>query len=456
MIPQTNPATGPGAPVRIFFSYSQKDEKLRDALAEHLSLLVRQGLMETWHDRCIEPGSQWAGEIDRHLREAQIILLLVSSSFLASNYIYDIELGVAIERHQAGDALVIPIILRRCDWKSAPFGKIQGLPKNGKPVTSWKRRDDAFTNIAEGIRAVVEKWAKKPTRGPGPITNVRLRRNPFFTGRDEILANLYEAFRGKHGLPSIQILSGLGGYGKSQTAVEYVHRYSVDYKAVLWIGADTEAELHGDFLAIAKLLRLAAADMANARVAVDLVLEWLANNPSWLIIFDNADDPTLLKNLIPSGASGDILITSRASEFDVLGVAAPIEIPTMSPQEAVEFLFLGRISSSGQRQEDDAAGALAAELGYLPLALEQAAACIAALKTTIVDYRVSYDSRKLNLLEEFPPVAGDYTHSGGHHLEHELSGGGKIAQPPPTCSGLVRFSRRITFLWNFCPAASAS
>jgi hypothetical protein len=90
--------------IRLFFSYSHQDEALRDELAKHLSLLERDGVLRSWHDRQIVPGSDWAGHIDQHLEQAQIILLLISADFLASDYCYDGELNRALERHEAGEA----------------------------------------------------------------------------------------------------------------------------------------------------------------------------------------------------------------------------------------------------------------------------------------------------------------------------------------------------------------
>ncbi|XGV99811.1 MAG: toll/interleukin-1 receptor domain-containing protein [Leptolyngbya sp. BL-A-14] len=145
------------APIEVFFSYSHRDEELRDELAIHLSMLKRQGIIAAWHDREITAGSDWAGEIDTHLNTASLILLLVSANFLASDYCYDIELTQAMQRHAAGQARVLPIILKPCDWTGAPFGKLQALPKNAKPVTKWDDRDEAFLNIVQGIRAAIAR-----------------------------------------------------------------------------------------------------------------------------------------------------------------------------------------------------------------------------------------------------------------------------------------------------------
>ncbi|MCC5665845.1 TIR domain-containing protein [Nostoc sp. CHAB 5784] len=149
--------------VKVFFSYAHEDEALRDKLATHLSMMKRQGVIEAWHDREISPGSEWANAIDENLEVADIILLLVSADFLVSDYCYDIEMTRAMERHETRKARIIPIILRPADWNGATFGKLQALPKNAKPITTWQDQDEAFLNVAQGIRRVVEDIAKSKT-----------------------------------------------------------------------------------------------------------------------------------------------------------------------------------------------------------------------------------------------------------------------------------------------------
>jgi internalin A len=140
----------------LFFSYSHKDEELRDQLETHLKLLQRQRIISTWHDRKILPGNEWDHEIDSRLDRSAIILLLISSDFMASDYCWDKEVKRAIDRHKAKQATVIPVLLRSCDWKGAPFGKLQGLPTGMKAVTAWPDRDAAWTDVATGIRAIAE------------------------------------------------------------------------------------------------------------------------------------------------------------------------------------------------------------------------------------------------------------------------------------------------------------
>ncbi|MGB8988216.1 MAG: toll/interleukin-1 receptor domain-containing protein, partial [Candidatus Sulfotelmatobacter sp.] len=128
----------------LFFSYSHVDESLRDQLETHLSGLRRQGMISSWHDRRITAGEDFGAAIDSHINTADVILLLVSPDFIASDYCYEREMKRALERHQQGDARVIPIILRPCDWHDLPFGKLLATPKDGRPVTMWPNIDQAF------------------------------------------------------------------------------------------------------------------------------------------------------------------------------------------------------------------------------------------------------------------------------------------------------------------------
>lgn len=156
--------------LNVFFSYAHKDEDLRDELATHLALLKRSGKIRTWHDREIVPGGEWAGAIDENQEAADVILLLVSPAFIASDYCWDVELKRAMERHETGEARVIPIILRPVDWHEAPFGKLQALPRNAKPVTTWINRDEAYLNVARGLRTAIEETLKPRDAGAGPTT----------------------------------------------------------------------------------------------------------------------------------------------------------------------------------------------------------------------------------------------------------------------------------------------
>jgi hypothetical protein len=167
-------------PVEIFYSYSHRDEKLRDKLHTHLAVLERGRLISEWHDRKITAGDEWKGRIDERLKSAAIILLLVSPDFVASDYCYDVELRHALKRHRRGDARVIPIILRPCEWKFTPFAALQSLPTDGRPITTWTNRDKAFLEIANGIRkAVLDLAALRPPPPVRWIVEIKAQLNEF-------------------------------------------------------------------------------------------------------------------------------------------------------------------------------------------------------------------------------------------------------------------------------------
>ena len=151
-------------PVKIFFCYAHEDEPLLNKLKTHLRPLQRTGLVDVWHDRDISAGSEWEQEIKEQLNAAQIILLLISPDFMNSDYCYGVEMQRALERHDSEEACVIPIILRYVYWRGEPLGKLHALPTDGKPVKSqnWYDLDEAFFDITEGIRKVVEEKTMQP------------------------------------------------------------------------------------------------------------------------------------------------------------------------------------------------------------------------------------------------------------------------------------------------------
>ncbi len=144
--------------VKIFYSYAHKDEYFRNKLETHLKILERTGVIDQWHDRNIEAGDDWKKAIDENLERADIILLLISADFIASEYCWEKEMMRALERDKSGDANVIPIIIRDVNWKSAPFAGLNALPKDGKAVKLWENEDSAWRNVSEGIELVVKNF----------------------------------------------------------------------------------------------------------------------------------------------------------------------------------------------------------------------------------------------------------------------------------------------------------
>lgn len=143
--------------LEVLLCYAHHDERYLNQLKKQLTSIKREGLVTIWHDRYISAGKNWGYEIDEHLNTAQIILLLVSPDFIDSEYCYSIEMKRALERDKLGEARVISVIVRPADWQHTPLSKLQALPKDGKPITTWRNRDAAFLDVAKGLRKVVEE-----------------------------------------------------------------------------------------------------------------------------------------------------------------------------------------------------------------------------------------------------------------------------------------------------------
>jgi tetratricopeptide (TPR) repeat protein len=144
-------------PIVVFCCYSHQDEKLREELEKHLKSLMRNRLISTWSDRKLIPGEVWKDTIDENLKQADIIVPLVSADFMASDYCQTIEMRQAMERHRSKEAVVIPVILRPVDWRDGELGQLQALPKDGRAVTTWANQDEAFLSVTEGIRKAAER-----------------------------------------------------------------------------------------------------------------------------------------------------------------------------------------------------------------------------------------------------------------------------------------------------------
>ncbi|MEM6966137.1 MAG: toll/interleukin-1 receptor domain-containing protein [Bacteroidota bacterium] len=142
---------------KVFLSYSHRDEDFKDELKKHLIPLVRMQEIEIWDDRDIQAGDYWDDEINNALESADIVLLLISTDFIASTYCYEKELERSMERVKEGTCRVIPVIIRTCKWERLPLGKLQALPKNGKAISEWANRDVAYTYVAQKVYEVVDQ-----------------------------------------------------------------------------------------------------------------------------------------------------------------------------------------------------------------------------------------------------------------------------------------------------------
>ncbi len=163
-------ASFPTDELKIFYSYAHQDEAYRQQLENHLSNLKRLYHLRSWFDREILPGEHWEQVLDEHLNSADLILLLISPDFMASDYCYNKEMQRALDRHARGEAKVLPILVRRVHWQGAPFSHLQMLPTDAKPLKSWTDQDDAFYDIVLGIERAIQDLLNSRPLFQRPVT----------------------------------------------------------------------------------------------------------------------------------------------------------------------------------------------------------------------------------------------------------------------------------------------
>jgi len=425
--------------ITIFVSYAHEDDHLRQELDKHLSQLKWQHLITTWYDQEISAGTAWEHEITTHLNTADVILLLISPGFMASPYCYSVEMKQVIERHERGEAHIIPIILRPVDWQGAPFSKLQTLPLDAKPIqsSSQSHQDEAFLDVARGIRKVVEallegeirsgeeygvqrhlKETKQLSRFGAPfpsVWNIPYRHTNFFTGRDHLLEQLFAGFASEHkaGMVPIQALTGLGGLGKTQTAAEYAYRYRRKYRAVLWVRAETDEDLVANFKVIANLLKRPQTHLQNRESLIASMQEWFMTATDWLLIIDNADNLALVHPFLPKAARGHLLLTTRATAMGAL--AQPLVLDPLGSEDGALCILrrANYLPWSGQLSDAspasvDAAQMLSQLMDGLPLALEQAGAYIEATGRSVSGYLELYRHYRPELQRHQHGVVPDY------------------------------------------------
>ncbi len=274
------------------------------------------------------------------------------------------------------------------------------------------------------------------------IWNVPARRNPLFTGREEVLDALANALHSENtvALTQAQAISGLGGIGKTQTAIEYAYRNREDYQAVLWVRAETREILLTDLMALAELLNLPERREHDQQLVVEAVKRWLCNHDGWLLILDNVEDVTLVTDVLPLECKGHTLLTTRSQATGQ--VAQRIDVVPMEPDEGT-LLLLRRaklvapdaLLADVSEQLRHEARSLAQLLGGLPLALDQAAAYIEETGCSVADYLDRYEIRPTALLNRRGNVASEHSSSVLATFSLSLQ---QIEQAHPAVADLLR------------------
>lgn len=423
---------------KVFISYSHDSPAHADRVRELSDRLREAGIDCNLDQYEASPPEGWPLWMEKQLNDADFVLVICTETYrrrATGEEKQGIGLGVRWESHLTNQQLYneganntrfIPVLLESGEYKHIPkplqgstfyrahteegyeelYRRLTSQPLHLKPQLG----DVRVLGPVQKLQPLEPKERKQDFFAM-PLANLPYERNPFFTGREEILQELHEALAKQSATALAQAVSGLGGIGKTQTAIEYAYRFRDDYKAVFWVRADSHLSLSTGFVEIARLLNLPEKDAQNPDDTARAVNRWLETSDGWLLIFDNADQPELLKAFRPHNPKGHILLTSRAQVFDTLGIAKPIEMEAMMPDEALKFLFTRTGRDDDDEAEHKAAAQLAESLGYLPLALEQAGAFLMAQKARFQDYLVSYNKRRLKLLQESGPITGEYTES---------------------------------------------
>ena len=412
----------------VFVCYSHEDNEPKeplskrwlDRLLQQLAPLAIQDQVCAWSDKDIETGQDWHQRIQQTLENVKAAVLLISPGFLASTYIRNSELPVLLKNAQNRGVVIIPVIVRHCLFEEATFqypdpvkgpeqlclASLQSANSPSTPLNSLPEdeQDKVLLGVAQSLLGILRKSSSPPTTPVGtssqPIWNVPFERNPFFTGREDILGKIREELLSS----SRAAFSGLGGIGTTQTAIEYAYRHKQDYSHIFWGKTDSKESLTSDFAQLASLLNLPEKDAQDQQEVINAVLRWLQQHDQWLLILDNADDLSLTASFIQGLQSGHVLLTTRTQ---ATGTISRVEVQKLLEQEGVTFLLRraklithdAPYEKIPQEQRTQAL-AIVKDLDGLPLALDQAGAYIEETQCGLAGYFQLYQTEGVELLKE--------------------------------------------------------
>ncbi len=317
---------------------------------------------------------------------------------------------------------------------------LQGIQQvtdpKGLTVFRFDSREELAAQVQRDVLHLLITTFRQSRQQPPPaqVWHVPFRRNPFFTGREQLLHSLHENLTqtGAAALTQAQAISGLGGIGKTQTAVEYAYRYRDEYQAILWVSAATQNTLMADFVTLAGTLDLPEKNEQDQNLTVRAVKRWLAQHAHWLLMLDNADDLQVVEEFVPTGGKGHILLTTRDHAPGAL--AQSVEVQQMDQDEGSLLLLrrarlLAASASLDQAppQERSSAEAIVSEMDGLPLALDQAGAYMEETQCGLAAYLDRYRSIRARCCNAEANPA-ETSRPGCHHLGALVCTGGTAEQ----------------------------
>lgn len=332
--------------VELFISYAHKDKKLCEQLINHLHGLKREGVINGWYDRDISAGADLHEEIVAHLAKAKIVLLLVSPDFMKSEYIHDVEVKEAMEMHEAGAATVIPVILCPVDWTHTPFGKLKALPTDGRPVTKWRNRNEAFLDVVQGVREAIGDTPSLPDGCKGVPIIPRPPSIGFVPRGDrghDLVRYLVDMLA--PGTPRFIMLSGLEGVGKTKLAAEVARQLEADYKnCVVWSdgGKRVDYTIQSLFDDIAMQLGHSSMRLLPPDVKEERVRALVAQQPT-LVVLDNyeaivAEERSHIDEFCEVARCSVLYVSLRKKKGDRNADITDIRVPPMYVDESDDLI----------------------------------------------------------------------------------------------------------------------
>lgn len=384
----------------FFVSYNKQDRPWAEWVAWQLREAGYKLELQAWH---FMPGQNFILRMQEAATQCRRTIAILSDDYLKAEFTQPEWAAAFVQDPTSKDSKLLPIRVRSCKpeglLRAIVYADLVGLTEADARKILLETIE-RITKGEDGTPAAAPAFPGAAATSPAgprprfPACHLPHARNPNFTGREELLSRLREALDGGVALAITQAIHGMGGVGKTQLANEYAHRHRGDYALVWWLRAEQTATLAGDYAGLAPHLGIAAPANAPVPEVCRAVKAALEQSDGWLLIFDNAEGPETLKDYLPQDVRGHVLVTSRNPNFRA--VAKPLAVEVWPKREAVEFL-LKRTERKG-KEAREAAARLAEELGYLPLALEQAGAYMDETALGFNDYITRFRAHRRELL----------------------------------------------------------
>jgi tetratricopeptide (TPR) repeat protein len=434
-------------PVQVkdfFISYNQADRAWAEWIASKLEDEGYTCIIQVWDFR---PGGNFVLDMHHAAIGAQRIIAVLSPDYLNALYTQPEWAAAFVQDPTSKDGMLLPVRVRECK----PGGVLAAIVYIDLVALDESK---ACTTLLAGVKRTRAKPAgplpfpggasstpKLPVIFPGnwpEAWEVPYRRNPFFTGRDEVLKQLHEKLTAQKTMAltqQAQAISGLGGIGKTQTALEYANRHQKEYRYVLWVTAETAEGLSAEYVRLAQLLRVPGIDEKDQQVTIKTFKQWLASQRDGLLILDNADEVEMVRDFLPNGPQmkGHVLLTTRAQALG--SIADVIDIEKMGQEEGVAFLLRRARVKSDDASEQTAAEAIVEELDGFPLALDQAGAYVEETGYSLTRYLNLYQTHRKDLMQRRGRLVKDHPETVATTWDISIQ---KVEQEKPAAVALLK------------------